>query len=38
MARSMVILLEHHSEEVTFLWLFLPFLALVLTLAGVLAM
>jgi hypothetical protein len=34
----MVILLEHHGEEVTFLWLFLTFLALVLTLAGVLAM
>ena len=34
----MIILLEHHGEEVTFLWLFLTFLALVLTLAGVLAM
>lgn len=34
----MVILLEHHGEEVTFLRLFLTFLALVLTLAGVLAM
>jgi len=33
----MVILLEHHGEEVTFLWLFLTFLALVLTLARVLA-
>ena len=34
----MVILLEHHGEEVAFLWLFLTFLALVLTLAGVLTM